>query len=122
MRPAAADQRKQIATSPLFPGVIGATDRRPWLRAVMAVPVAAWLRLVAVSEFRPGPQMNVLIVATSMVLLFGGMITLLVENIGAVDAWYARLVKAGAGVPAAPEPMGRFGICSFFSARIRTAM
>ena len=116
MRPAAADQRKQIATSPLFPGVIGATDRRPWLRAVMAVPVAVWLRLVAESEFRPGPQMNVLMVTTSMVLLFGGMITLLVENIGAVDAWYARLVKAGAGVPAAPEPMGRFGIYSFFCA------
>lgn len=46
----------------------------------------------------------------------GSMITLLVENIGAVDAWYARLVKAGAGVPAAPERMGRFGIYSFFCA------
>ena len=63
-----------VANSLLFLGVVGATDRRTWLRTVMAVPVAVWFVLVVLSEVRPGPQVNVLMVTTSAVLLFGCMI------------------------------------------------
>ncbi|WP_131814334.1 VOC family protein [Shimia aestuarii] len=44
----------------------------------------------------------------------GGMITLLVEDVATVDAWYQRMVDAGAIPMRAPEKMERFGIYSFF--------
>ena len=44
----------------------------------------------------------------------GGMITLLVDGVAAVDAWYARLETAGVDLQGAPQNMDRFGIYSFF--------
>lgn len=44
----------------------------------------------------------------------GGMITLLVDGVAAVDAWYARLEAAGVDVQGPPEKMERFGIYSLF--------
>lgn len=87
------DRMTLMATSLLFLGVVGATDRRTWLRAVMAVPVAVWLGLVVLSEFRPGPQMNVLMVTTSAVLLFGCMIIGFRQLFAPVHAEYERLAS-----------------------------
>lgn len=44
----------------------------------------------------------------------GGMITLLVEGVAAVDAWHARLVAAEVDVMGAPTQMPRFGLYSVF--------
>ncbi|MGR3712545.1 MAG: VOC family protein [Shimia sp.] len=44
----------------------------------------------------------------------GGMITLLVDGVAAVDAWHARLVAAKVDVQGAPSHMPRFGLYSFF--------
>ncbi len=44
----------------------------------------------------------------------GGMITLLVDGVGAVDAWFARLEAAGVDLQGAPAMLERFGIYSFF--------
>ena len=44
----------------------------------------------------------------------GGMITLLVDGVAAVDAWFARLEAAGVDLQGAPATLERFGIYSFF--------
>ena len=82
-----------VANSLLFLGVVGATDRRTWLRTVMAVPVAVWFVLVVLSEVRPGPQVNVLMVTTGAVLLFGCMIIGFRQLFAPVHAEYERLAS-----------------------------
>ncbi len=44
----------------------------------------------------------------------GGMITLLVPDSAAVDAWHGRLSEAGAALRGAPAVLEKFGIYSFF--------
>ncbi|MGR3637205.1 MAG: VOC family protein [Shimia sp.] len=44
----------------------------------------------------------------------GGMVTLLVDGVAAVDAWYGRLEAAGINLQGRPQKMDRFGIYSFF--------
>ncbi|MEP2531525.1 VOC family protein [Shimia sp.] len=44
----------------------------------------------------------------------GGMITILVNGVAAVDAWYDRVLSANTPTKGAPERIERFGIYSFF--------
>ncbi|MEP2531526.1 potassium channel family protein [Shimia sp.] len=85
------DEASLVAMSLLFMGVVGATERRTWLRAVMAVPVATWFLLVVVNGFWPSASVNVGLVIVSAILLFGCMVIGFRQLFAPVHSEYERL-------------------------------
>lgn len=85
------DQLSLIAMSILFLGVVGAIERETWMRAVMSVPVALWFLLIVANEFWTSAFVDVGLVATSAVLLFGCMIVSFRQLFAEVPSEYERL-------------------------------
>ncbi|PSL18361.1 potassium channel family protein [Shimia abyssi] len=87
------DQITLIAMSILFLGVVGATERRTWLRAVMVVPVAIWFVLVLLNEMSPSPLLDICLFLDSGILLFGCMIIGFRQLFAPVESEYERLAS-----------------------------
>ncbi|WP_197917658.1 VOC family protein [Thiosulfatihalobacter marinus] len=90
-------------------------DTVAFYRDVLGLSVARDAGAAVILETAPGAFIGVCrAFADRVVQPEGGMITILVDGIGAVDAWYARIVAAGAPTRGAPERLDRFAIYSFF--------
>ncbi len=85
------DSASMIAMSLLFLGVVGAIERRTWLRAMMATPVLLWFALVLINEFSSSRNVDIWLFYMSAVLLFGCMITSFRQLFAPVHSEYERL-------------------------------
>ncbi|MCP4208075.1 MAG: VOC family protein [Shimia sp.] len=84
-------------------------------RDVLRLPVVRDAGSALIFAMAPGARLGLCEAFDGRVVQpAGGMITLLVADRAAVDAWYARVSAAGASVRGAPEVLTRFGIYSFF--------
>ncbi len=84
-------------------------------RDVLRLPVVRDAGTALIFETAPGARLGLCEAFEGRVVEpKGGVITLLVADRGAVDAWYDRVTAAGASVRGVPEVLEKFGIYSFF--------
>ncbi len=84
-------------------------------RDVLQLPVVRDAGSALIFETAPGARIGLCETFDGRVVApEGGMITLLVADSAAVDAWHGRLSEAGAALRCAPAVLEKFGIYNFF--------
>ena len=85
------DQLGLIGLGVLFLGVVGATDRRTWLRLLMGGPVLVWFAMILLAMLGGSYHLDVGLVGMSGVLLFGCLTISFRQLFVPVHSEYERL-------------------------------